>query len=369
MILYIGIICLSLFLFLIDFKSRYSFLALLCLFVCFGYTTGSDWVAYEMFYTSLYETKQFHLTFFKEPGFVLYNFLFVKLGFDFWHFFIFTKISLFIIIFSCFQKYSPQHTFYLSLTFFIAWYTYFMFIDNPMRNVIAVAIFLLSLESLKKGHLIHYSGWTALATLFHYSALIMVLFYFLRNKTYKTKTIIIVYLIANILFLSPEFLYGMLKTLFFFSPNIIEKLDIYSQGLSYGSGKIVSLGMIIHNIFFVIIILARKHIEEIPNGKMIFLFSIIFLIFYRIGLTATVLGRLQLYLAIFYTIAIGVSINKFTKKSSLIYVFYVLLVSVIPCIHYLKKDNRYIPYTNYIFIDKNMSFEERINYNNQQTKN
>jgi hypothetical protein len=74
-------------------------------------------------------------------------FKFLKIGF--WPFFIFTKVIIFIVF--CKAHYQLQGNYiYPILMFFIPYYGYYLFIDNPMRNLIAIAIFLISIKYLLK---------------------------------------------------------------------------------------------------------------------------------------------------------------------------------------------------------------------------
>ena len=355
-------------------STRKDIIFFTCLgfFICCGYTTGSDWRAYEPMYDQINSRElplYIHMLSI-EPGYVIYNYLFGFLGVDFWHFFIFTKIVLYMIIVRQIKLFCPKDYLYIALMFFISWYIYFLFVDNPMRNLIAVCVFLLSLKSLINRNFWTFIGYTIIAVSFHTTALIMPILYWMSRQKISTNSIIIIYIILNIILISDNFIYSILDKLFSWIPLVGHKITVYSSGdIVDGQGKIFSLGMIIHNIFFVIIVLSRKYIENIKYGHIIFIFSILFLIFYRMGLSITILGRLQLYLAIFYCTSIAVSLNKFNARSKLFYVFYVLIVSIIPCISYLTKTSKYIPYTNYFCMQhKDMTFEERSNYNKNHSQ-
>lgn len=370
MIYYIGILFLCfLSFFFFNRNKLYTnlFIILLGFFLCFGYMTGTDWRSYEPLYESI-KNKELGILeamLFVEPGYFLYNYIFGLFNINFWDFFIFTKVILYIIFIRSLLYFCPSKNFFLALLFFVAWYAYFLFIDNPMRNLIAVGIFLGSIQFLIKRKFIPYLILTILAISFHFSAIIMLLLYWISNKDFKTKNLIIAYVILNIILLSPHLLYTVLDFVFSEVPLIKYKIEAYSNNLEGdGGGKIISFGMLIHNIFFILFIISRKKIENIPYGKMVFIFSILYLIFFRLGLTITVMGRFQLYVAVFYSISVGYVICNFTDRSKYVYVFYVFLVSVIPCISYLVKDFRYVPYTNYLFYsDHEMTFDQRDRYN------
>lgn len=340
-----------------------SFLCLLGLFLCFGYTTGTDWRTYERMYdwVALNPLSMFLYT---EPAYVIYSYIFSALGIEFFHFFIFTKLILYIIMIRALKFYCPKAGFYISLLFFIAWYAFFLFIDNPMRNLIAICIFLSALKYLRERRFRPYLLMTLLAMSFHFSAVIMLFFYYLGNRSYSTTKIVMLYVILNVLLLNNSLIFGVLGKLFSAVPIVGDKIATYAGGDVDGQGKLLSLGLIVHTLIFILLVLGRKKIEEYPHGKMIFTFATVFSIFFRLGLTITVMGRFQFYIIVFYVAAIGMLYYAFEIRSRVWYMLFILVISVGPCISYLTRDSRYIPYTNYLFfIGDNMSFEERSEYN------
>lgn len=370
MIYYVGIliICFFSFFFFRDNKFYTGFfLTALGIFLCFGYMTGTDWRNYEPIYNGVSSGGEdlWDALEYMEPGYIFYNYLFGSLGIDFWHFFIFTKVVVYCIVIWSLQYYCPKELFFLALLFFISWFGYFLFIDNPMRNIIAVGVFLLSSKFLINRRLFPYLACTLLAVSFHFSAIVMLLLYWLANKSFSSKGIILIYIILNVVFLSPELIYTVVDFLFGHISMIAVKIESYRENLTGdGGGKMISFGLLIHNVFFILLMLARNEIEKMKNGKMIFIFSIVFLIFFRLGLTITVMGRFQLYVAVFYAVAVCYVMKTLTERTRIVYALYILLVCIAPCINYLMKDSRYIPYTNYLFFSNhNLSYEDRSDYN------
>lgn len=340
------------------------FFVFLGLFLCFGYTTGTDWRVYEGAYQGIEESVM-AMFFFMEPGYVLLTWAAKSLGMDFFHFFIVLKLIIYVIFVKALKFYCPKDTLFISLLFFIAWYAYFFFIDNPMRNMIAIAIFLSSLKYMRERRFLPFLMLTLLAISFHFSAIIMLLFYYFGNKSYKTSNIVIVYVVVSVLLLDRNIIFSILDNLLSSVPLIGSKIAIYAEPESGdGGGKLLSLGLVIHTLIFILLMLGRDKIERNPHGKMIFMFSVLFSLLFRLGLTITIMGRFQFYIAIFYVASIGMLYYAFEVRSRILYLCFVLLISVGPCISYLIKDSRYIPYTNYLFfIGDDMSFEERSQYN------
>lgn len=338
------------------------YLFLLCLFLCFGYTTGTDWRSYEQMYGWV-ATEYKSMFLFQEPGYVLYTYLFSSLGIDFFHFLIFTKIITFYLVFRTIRYYTPSKVIFLSLVFFISWYAFFLFIDNPLRNLIAVSIFLSSMKYLRERRIKPYLLMTLLAISFHFSAIVMLFLYYWSKKYYSNKSLIIIYVVCNAILMNASFIFGTVSFLFSSVPLVSEKIVAYSTREGDGGGKLLSLGYLIHTLFFIFLLCGRERIEKEKNGQLIFMLAILLPFFFRLGLTITVMGRFQLYIAVFYTAAIGILFNAFEWRSKVLYSFLIVVVSVASCFSYMRKDSRYIPYTHYFFMNHDMSYEERSEYN------
>ena len=339
---------------------EHAFLFFLGFFVCFGYTTGSDWRTYEEMYGWVLDNKD-SMFLFVEPGYVIYNYISRLLGIEFFPFFIFTKIVLFVIIIKELKLFCDQATFFLSMLFFISWYAFYLFIDNPMRNLIAVGVFLLSFRYLRERKFFKYLLMTILAMSFHFSAIIMLFFYYLANKHISTKVFVILFVVLNVILLNRALIFGILESLFLNVPLVGTKIMEYSSGHVDGQGKILSLGLVVHSIIFVLLMLGRTTIEKFPYGKIIFVFAAFFPIFFRLALTVTVMGRFQLYIAVFYVAAIGMLYYAFSRSSRVLYLSFIFIVSIGSAFSYLRSP-MYVPYTHFLFMEE-MPYEERSEYN------
>lgn len=333
-------------------------------FLCFSYMCGTDWRAYEVLYNTIPEASFEDLNSYVDIGYLIYCSVFNMMHIPFWIFLILTKSIVFILFIQAFRDYCPPEKYFFALFFFLAIYGYFLFIDNPLRNFIACGIFLLAQKSLRDRKLIIYCLWSLLACSFHMTALIMLPLYYIQNKQYKTSHIVAIYIIFNILFIHPDFIFYIIEKSTFWSQQLQLKTNIYKMDHIDGQGKLISFGLLSNIIFFTILCLNRKRIELLKYGNMIFLYSIFLLILFRIGLTVTVLARFQLYIAVFYSIAIAVAIDKVYTFQSMIYSIFCFLFCCVTSIHYMTRTFRYIPYTNYLLhYETKHTFEYRSLYN------
>lgn len=369
MILYISsfILCL-LFRYIKQTQSSVKFFCFyccfLCLFLCFGYMCGSDWRGYEIMYNRI-DLDNLFSDYYAEPGYYIYMLGFKYLKIDFWIFFIFTKVVVFFIIVKALIKYSDKEK-YIAFMYFIPWYGFYLFIDNPMRNLIAISIFIFAVKYIVHQKLFIYCGLICLASLFHTSAIIFLPFYFIANKKIKNFWFVLLFVLFNVFFASKDFLVDFIDYIAGGIPYVSAKLNSYIVNESiYAEGRLLSFGMIFHILFFVVLLLKRRNIESYENGIIIFNSAIIYLLFYRLATTIEIFARFQLYLCVFFCAAIALLSSMFNLRSKIIYTLYLLLLAFVGS-NRIYADFRYIPYSNYLeYVIKGYfpSYNERDNYN------
>lgn len=231
-----------------------TYLVLLCLFLCFGYMTGTDWRAYEQIYKQINFNNLFY-NYFQEPGYYIYMLPFRFFNVDFFVFFIFTKILCYIAIVSKLLTYCDKYK-YIGLMYFIPCWGFYLFIDNPMRNLIAVSISLYAIKYLLKRKPIPYFTIVIIAMTFHTSACVMIPAYFFMHKNLSTKKIVILYITINVLFANRAILAVIISNVFGFIPYVAGKINSYIESSNIeGAGRVISLGFIIFFTFFVFIML------------------------------------------------------------------------------------------------------------------
>lgn len=348
----------------------YNFVfALIALVICFGYMCGSDWRAYETIYNSYSDPSlgEFWWRFlYVEPLYLCLNIIGNELHIDFWIWYIFIKLLIYIKIVQIFKRFCPKEIVLLAFTFYLGFWGVMNFIDPSFRNMIAAYLFLCSIDSLINKNFKKYLLWILAATLFHYSSIILVVFYFVLNKSYSNKSIICLYVIVSILFIKPDIIFFILSKLFSFVPAISVKIDNYSIGTeseTLGQGKLISVGYIVHLIFFILILYSRRQIEALNYGKLLFNMSVLFAFVFRIGLTALIFSRLQLFISYFYAITVAIILYSFVRRHRLLFATFVCFLALVSNNGQMK-NVYFTPYTNYfMYVGKKMSFEERSAYN------
>ena len=174
---------------------------ILGIFFCSGYMTGSDWRNYEIFRCRICTDATWNALFnpsrYLEPGYYFYMLLAKSIGLSFWPFFIITKFILYIINVRYIYKYTKEY-FPLALSFFLFVFGLYLFIDNPMRNFIANTIYLYAFPLIFKRKFLSYCGLVLLATSFHYSSVILLVF---LSIYYSLDVILLVFHEINLNFI------------------------------------------------------------------------------------------------------------------------------------------------------------------------
>ncbi len=347
MLIYFSVIILSLILSMFKLPKAIENIGLLIIgiFLCAGYMTGSDWYNYEQYYTNPDYLDQLKKL---EVGYVFLQSFFSNLGVEFWIFHISVKLLVFFAIVR-FVRYFKLNIF-LFLAFFIPETGLYLFIDCPFRNLIALGIALIALMLLFDKKTLWFFIFTAIALLFHLSALVLIPIYFLYKKNINTLFILIAGLVLYLLAYNVEFL---MKSLFLpltkISPVISERLKYYFINTRYVSDEI-GLGVFIRFFVLLILLLFKETIIAGDTKRQYFFnLTVLFLLLYPFTLTVKIFYRFSLFLIPFYISSIVLMITSFKTYTNklLLYSFFILL--------YFKQtfslvtyDYRYVPYTNYI---------------------
>ena len=340
----------------------------LCIFLCFGYMTGSDWKVYEFMYDNL-DFNKFFYGYSSEPGYYLYMMLFKKCGIPFWAFFIFTKTIIFIIIYQALFDCCRESA-WLALVYFIPWFGLYMFIDNPMRNCIAVAIFTLSVRYIIERDFWKFFLIMLVAGSFHVTALFLIVFYFILTKNPRKYVWAVLFVTVNLLFAKRDLLVTIIAKIFGLIPYFQNKLITYFVLDSvFVDGKIFSFGLMWQTGLFVLMLCYKECIIEKIGDKMgLFAFNcaMVYMLFVRLATTVPMFTRVQLFFSVYLVICIGLVVVSFDYHSRWMFASLLLAVSFYTGYDKITGSARYVPYSNivgYVIKGDFPSYSSRYYYN------
>lgn len=340
---------------------EYFFIASSLFIFCGGYMTGSDWVYYEPLYNSASLDKW--SDFEKEKGFYVLILFFKFLGFSFF-FFLFTVKSIVFLIFTRFLKKYNAQNYFLSFLVFLSMYALFIFVDNPLRFMIAMGIVTLAFDYLLKNNLLIFIGLTVLASLFHISSIIILIAYFSRFSNITSFRLLTVYVLLYFLWAPNTIIYLIDEYL----PQVAFSMNwYYVQFTAENINPVFSVGWYFWKFLFLFILFNKSTIVNAhPFGNRIFDMCILYFF-----LTATVgfipgFFRLPIFFAIFLYMALSILLSNLSRMGFL--KIFIILYFLVSNIKSIQSSWVYRPYTNYfVFLFKNeLPFEYRESYNKNE---
>jgi hypothetical protein len=325
-------------------KNRLIFFGsfvILSLFLNLSYTNGIDWTNYQFSYEyDIFQTRGI------EYGYTVLQLLFKTLGFNFEIFkFIILTINLFIIHKFVF-KYSNRPMFSMLILF----QTYLLgnFFEPAIRQIQVVVILLIAAKYLISNENKKYIFCILLGSLFHQSALVLLILPYVIKKI----TFLRISIVTIILILAPTLVLGFVSK--------ITNIRIFSDYSFYlNSTFLEGIEFRVFNIFKAVIYLLpmfflRNYKKDDKTVNLFRNMSYLFILSYFMQFGFLLFYRFNHYFIIYYVIYIS-KLFKMIKPiwiRRLIFTFYVSihLVSLVRGISYYKDIDsmKYYPYTNYV---------------------
>lgn len=324
---------------------------------CGGYMTGSDWRNYEI----LYNEADWSLlsTYDSEKGFYIYMCLMKSIGFAFFPFLILSKFVVFIIITRFILCYATN--FYHAFAIFLMTRGMTIFIDNPLRYMIALGFVIYAIEAVILNKRRRFFIFCLLAFTFHVSSVIVIFTIFFYRIRLKKKILIISYLILF-------FLINPINAIYFidtFYPDLALVLGTYYKRAGVIEFSLFSVGRVVYFILFLLVVFNREKVIDRKYGEQLYSIAIVFFFYNVIAYALPTLHRLAMYynpvFAIVLSIVLVSLLNLRLLFNSLVFLYFIVSFSANMYVSYA-----YLPYSNYfvhILLGKEYSFDFRSTYN------
>ena len=153
------------------------------------YYVGNDYVNYVKEFDKISNGGLSQM----DIAYVWLNKLVIHLGLSFQFVLVFLCLAAYILFFICIHKYSENYPISFLLYFIIGYF--FLLNLNQIRQWMALMLVMLAYQYIEKKRVISYMVLIAFATMFHFTAIIMVLFYFVLSARYKLSVYIVLMLI------------------------------------------------------------------------------------------------------------------------------------------------------------------------------
>lgn len=314
------------------------FALLLALLASLRYDTGTDFNAYQSIWNTTSALNFSFATYeYVEPGFLLVNSLLkavYKGDFLYFSFYAFTTI---MFLYVGLKKLKLNVVFVIFLYYCLF---YFAFTFNAMRQALAMAMFVYSLNFLVKGKMKEYFLLNILAMCFHLSSIVYIFFgaiwFFDISKKYFVFSIFLP-LIALFIYIS-----GLGYEVFNFFTSALGKPSTYLSewkeeiSIIQWASRIVMLAAIS---FFTL-----KHQENKFISSLGFFYIIGFSLYILFADVAMLSSRLNMAFRIVEIIIAGLLLIEYRTISNKFFVFFVFMIpySIQFLINASNPDNQYI---------------------------
>ncbi len=268
------------------------------IFLSLRFNYGNDYLGYLYFYLNADYSDQFI------PG--DYDFKGLEIGWSFaswiFHFFGTQGFILMVAFFSginCFvfyrfvKVYVPQSYYWFVVLFYSLNYEMLLIMSSAMRQSVALSIFLFSFDYLKSREFFKYSFLIFLSSLFHTSALFLILLYFIPLIKFKINEYSLFFPLTSfilVLFFSD----GISKLLFSFTDGNFDFYGVYESGeyeeRSIGLGLLTNIA--IYAILYLRSLRSKNIIINNINSKII----LILMFLYPFGIVNPMINRINYYL-------------------------------------------------------------------------
>ena len=218
-----------------------------------------------------------------EPGFVIYMSV-IKTIWNNWFFFILLSTAIDVWVFDkLFQRYSANYAF----AFFVFFSLHLGMEFNLMRNVKALVIFFLAIDSIYKRQLGQFALWTLLGLSFHRTFLLLAPLYFVGLKDFGRQVWLTIFVIINVIYL---FQIPVVSALLnpvakFLGGGFAAKAATYQESDIYSIARGFTLGYIIRFVTFLLVMGNYGKILSYRKDFVLILNVFLLYIIVNIGMT------------------------------------------------------------------------------------
>lgn len=325
----------------VPFSRKTVVFVVLALFLNLAYTNGIDWTAYQDIYTnSPYQTRGI------EYGYTAITLLGRALGLNFEIFkFLLLSLDLYVILRFVFGK-SPKPMFAILILF----QTFLLgnFFEPAIRQIQSIVIFLLAVGELRKRNTVNYYLLIATASLFHQSALVLLLLpWFIHHVSFKSSLVALFFLGA--LGLEMNSLVQYLIQFGIFGDYSFYLGGAYLEGIT---PTVFNLTKVL--VYVAPLYILRNFRRNDPTVELLRQLSFVFVVFYVLQFFALLYYRFNFFFIIPYVIyisymfqAMRIPSNNVIVVSAFVLIHFVSLIKGIS--YYRERDHmKFFPYTNYV---------------------
>ncbi len=291
-------------------KKTYAIIVFIMLTLIAGlrkYTIGNDTGNYVSFFNKviLYGSNIFKTSRF-EVAYVLFNFIISKISSNYTVLLFFAASITNACICQFVYKYSKNMTF--SFLLFIVCRFFFSEM-NIIREFLAIAIVLYSIKYIENRKIVKYILMIIIASMFHVSALVAVVLYFLYGLDLSKKNRFYLILATGLCYV---FLYDILT----YVTSSLGTYTLYVQEY-YNSNELANILLFLISVLvfvFVSFIKNKKEVETDKNDILLYNISFVNVLLNFLAIRISILSRVSTYFDVFSIVLIANYIAKLENK-------------------------------------------------------
>lgn len=326
------------------FLVRKILLLWLYIFLCFGYTVGTDWRNYEDLYTAASDDLLLNRIY--EQGFYYIVYILRQFLTDYW---------LFVGILKCIYLYGVirlvrrfTDKIFWVLAILMNYNLLFMLVDNPLRFMVASIFLIFSIDAIlskkyKKLLLIGVAG-----TFFHISIVLCFLVVIsplaLKKITkWPNSKLWLLYAFTCVIGAFPSVLNSFGGLIAVYLPFLANKVEntYFVESIS----PMFTIGSLIMFFLFFIVLKYKESIIRAPHGDLLFYYTLIYMYLFRLLIIVPTGFRINIFFSIFFVIGLVYIISK-RRPLLRLGIFGLLIITISKN---LWDSYQFIPYTNSIY--------------------
>jgi len=219
-----------------------------------------------------------------------------------------------------------------------------------IRQGIAVVLFLFSIQYIKERKLLHYFLWVTAAAAFHSSALVLYPLYFVCNRVFSSKLIIVALGISVLFFLLTIDIVSPLLNFFPENPRV----DYYMATAKYSVSRPWSFTHVEFLLVLIVLLSYRKRIDKLKLTdeylnifiNLFVIYGMIIFLFFGFSIVS---ARLKFYFLTSFLIIFPAVLGLLNKNSRLIGYFILVLYLLIYLATLYQLTPYFSTYKNFLF--------------------
>lgn len=348
------------------FSRVYILLSLLLFLGCRGFIV-TDWVNYYPFYEQLPGLHEDGaLKFIKgypwEKGFLFLS-SFIKTFSSNYFVYQFILFSVDLLIINKIIKENVNSNYYALayISFFV--FQGFVIEVNLLRNAQSILLFLLSITYIRSKSLFKYLLLNLFGILFHTTSILYIPLYFILNRKFSRKSLLLLFFLGNIIFFTRFFwISGVLKLILplLGQSRFVSMIEAYKVLSGDANSYSIGVGFLERTVVYLFVVfyqekIIHEDVKRLPYINLFYLFCFVYLFMSEFSI---LIERISLLFVAGYWIVIPSLYGCMKQNGKKIFLIVFILYSVLKL--FVQCDEPFYKYSNALFQKQDYNYSYKI---------